>query len=65
VAPGHKPLVTQLYFATDPAFEGDPQRNYARDPLLQTPELIRPVVLTGEPNELHAKVRFELYVERL
>jgi protocatechuate 3,4-dioxygenase beta subunit len=65
MAPGHKPLVTQLYFASDPAFDGDPQKNYARDPLLQTPELIRPVILTGEPNELHAKVRFELYMERL
>ena len=63
MAPGHKPLVTQLYFASDPAFDGDPQKNYARDPLLQTPELIRPVILTGEP--LHAKVRFELYMERL
>jgi protocatechuate 3,4-dioxygenase beta subunit len=46
-APGHKPLVTQLYFATDPVFEGDPAKNYARDPLIQTPELVRPVVLTA------------------
>jgi protocatechuate 3,4-dioxygenase beta subunit len=64
-APGYKPLVTQLYFATDPVFEGDPAKNYARDPLLQTPELIRPVMLTGEPNEVHAKVQFELCIERL
>jgi protocatechuate 3,4-dioxygenase beta subunit len=64
-APGHKTLVTQLYFATDPAFEGDPQKNYARDPLIQTPELIRPVILTGDPNEAHANVRFELCLERL
>lgn len=65
IATGHKPLVTQLYFASDPAFDGDPQKNYARDPLIQTPDLIRPVVLTGEPNELHAKVRFELCLECL
>jgi protocatechuate 3,4-dioxygenase beta subunit len=65
MAPGHKTLVTQLYFATDPAFEGDPQKNYARDPLIQTPDLIRPVMLTGEPNEVHAKVRFELCLECL
>jgi protocatechuate 3,4-dioxygenase beta subunit len=65
VAPGHKPLVTQLYFAPDPVFEGDPAKNYTRDPLLQTPELIRPVILMGEPNEMHAKVRFELCLERL
>jgi protocatechuate 3,4-dioxygenase beta subunit len=64
-APGHKTLVTQLYFATDPVFEGDPQKNYARDPLIQTPEIIRPVLLTGEPNEMHAKVQFELCLEGL
>jgi len=65
MAPGYKALVTQLYFATDPVFEGDPQKNYARDPLIQTPELIRPVMLTGDPNEMHAKVRFELCLERI
>src|SRR5580704_5417697 len=27
-APGHKPLITQLYFATDPVFDGDPDRNF-------------------------------------
>jgi protocatechuate 3,4-dioxygenase beta subunit len=65
MAPGHKTLVTELYFATDPAFDGDPQKNYARDPLIQTPDLIRPVMLTGEPNEVHANVRFELCMECL
>jgi protocatechuate 3,4-dioxygenase beta subunit len=63
--PGHKTLVTQLYFATDPVFDGDPAKNYSRDPLLQTPELIRPVMLTGDPDEVHAKVQFELCLERL
>ena len=64
-APGHKTLVTQLYFATDPVFAGDPAKNYRRDPLIQTPELIRPVMLTGDPNEVHAKVQFELCLEHL
>jgi protocatechuate 3,4-dioxygenase beta subunit len=64
-APGHKTFVTQLYFATDPVFDGDPVKNYARDPLIQTPELIRPVLLTGDPNEVHAKVTWELCLERL
>jgi protocatechuate 3,4-dioxygenase beta subunit len=64
-APGHKTLVTQLYFATDPAFEGDPQKNFSRDPVIRTPELIRPVLLTGEPEAIHAAVRFELCLERL
>ena len=30
-APGHKPLTTQLYFATDPVFEGNPDKNFSRD----------------------------------
>lgn len=64
-APGHQPLVTQLYFATDPVFEGDPQKNYNRDPLIKTPELIRPVLLTGDPHSIHAEMTFELCLERL
>lgn len=63
-APGHAPLVTQLYFATDPAFEGDPDRNYTRDPYLRFPELIRPVTLSGDPNEIQANVKFELVLGR-
>jgi protocatechuate 3,4-dioxygenase beta subunit len=64
-APGHKPLVTQMYFATDPVFEGDPGRNYARDPLIATPEVIRPVTLVGDPKDIHAAVRFEPVLEML
>ena len=64
-APGHKPLVTQLYFATDPVFEGDPDRNYHRDPLVVSRELVRPVTLTGDPKEIHAAVDFGLVLERL
>ncbi len=63
-APGHKPLVTQLYFASDPVFEGDPDKNFTRDPLIHTRELVRPVMLTGDPKEVHAAVQFELVLER-
>lgn len=62
-APGHKPLITQLYFATDPVFEGDPDRNFGRDPLIHSLELVRPVMLTGDPKEVQAAVRFELVLE--
>jgi hypothetical protein len=55
-APRHKPLITQLYFATDPVFEGDPADNFARDPLIQNSELVRPVMLAREPNDVHALV---------
>jgi len=64
-APGHKPLTTQLYFATDPVFEGDPARNYGRDPLILSPDVVRPVTLTGDPKEIVAAVNFEIVLERL
>ena len=64
-APGHKPITTQLYFATDPVFEGDPSRNFRREPLLASTELVRPVVLRGDPKNLLADVSFELVMERL
>jgi protocatechuate 3,4-dioxygenase beta subunit len=64
-APGHKPITTQLYFATDPVFEGDPSRNFRREPLLASAELVRPVVLRGDPKNLLADVSFELVMERL
>lgn len=64
-APEHKPLTTQLYFATDPVFEGDPTKNYTRDPLIQSVDLVRPVTLSGDPNEIHAAVNFEIVLERL
>jgi protocatechuate 3,4-dioxygenase beta subunit len=63
-APGHKPLITQLYFATDPVFEGDPDKNYTRDSVLQARELIRPVMLTGDPKAVHAAVTFELVLAK-
>jgi protocatechuate 3,4-dioxygenase beta subunit len=64
-APGHKPLITQLYFATDPVFDGDPDRNFNRDPLIRSRELIRPVTLSGDPQAIHANVNFEVVLERL
>ena len=64
-APGHKPLITQLYFATDPVFEGDPDHNFKRDPLIHSRELVRPVMLLGDPHDIQAAVRFELCLEIL
>lgn len=62
---GHKPLVTQLYFATDPVFDGDPDRNFGRDPLVMSRELVRPVMLEGDPQAIEASVRFDVVLERL
>ena len=64
-APGHKPLITQLYFATDPVFEGDPDKNYTRDPLITSRELIRPVMIKEEPKQVLAMVNFDLVMETL
>ena len=63
-APGHKPLITQLYFATDPVFEGDPDKNFSKDPLIQSRELVRPVTIAGDPKAMYAAVAFELCLER-
>lgn len=54
-APGHRQLVTQLYFANDPFFGGDPGRNYSRDSLVNR-ELIRPVT----SNQQQSSVVFDI-----
>ena len=64
-APGHKPLTTQLYFATDPVFDGDPDRNYSRDRLILSRDLVRPVMIKGDPKAIVASVTFEIVLERL
>jgi len=63
-APGHRTMVTQLYFATDPVFEGDPQKHWQNEPLLDNPELIRPVTLYENPGEVHAAVQFDIVLEK-
>jgi protocatechuate 3,4-dioxygenase beta subunit len=62
-AEGHKPLVTQLFFATDTVFEGDPNKNFTRDPLITSRELVRPVSVSGQPNAITASVVFDLVLE--
>ena len=64
-APGHKPLITQLYFATDPVFEGNPDKNFTRDPLITSRELVRPVMIKGDPKQIIAAVNFDLVLETL
>lgn len=64
-APGYRPLVTQLYFATDPVFDGDPDKNFVRDLLITSRELVRPVTLVGDPKDIHAAVKFELVLEAM
>lgn len=63
-APGHKLLTTQLYFATDPVFDGNPDRNYTKDPLIQSRELVRPVALAPRAGKVTGTVTFEVVLER-
>ena len=64
-APGHRPLVTQLYFATDSAFGGDLDEYFAREPNDAFRSLVRPVALTVEAGkDISARVRFEIVLER-
>lgn len=58
-APGHRTLVTQLYFANDPFFGGNPDRNYSRDSLVER-ELIRPVTLSGQDKSQKSAVVFDI-----
>jgi len=62
-ADGHKPLVTQLFFATDTIFAGDPDRNFTRDPLITSRELVRPVLMSGAAHSIVANVVFDLVLE--
>ena len=63
-APGHKALTTQLYFATDEVFDGNPDRNFSKDPLITSRTLVRPVRLHGQPDAPAASVEFELVLEK-
>ena len=56
-APGHKTLITQLYFATDPFFEGNPDQTYRKRSIVGNRELIRPVLLFERPGAAHARSR--------
>lgn len=63
-APGHRQLVTQLYFETDPKFEGNPDKNYSRDNLVWHRELIRPVKKVNLNNMAYASVDFDIYLAK-
>jgi protocatechuate 3,4-dioxygenase beta subunit len=63
-APGHRQLVTQLYFETDPKFDGNPDKNYTRDGLVQHRELIRPVEAARHNNAAYSSVTFDICLEK-
>lgn len=63
-APGHKTLITQLYFATDPYFEGDPDRKYGKGGLVGNRELIKPVMLFEQGPAPRTAVTFDICLEK-
>jgi len=63
-APGHKPLITQLYFATDPFFEGDPDRHWNKRGIVSHRALIRPVALYEGPGAPRAATVFDIVLEK-
>jgi protocatechuate 3,4-dioxygenase beta subunit len=68
-APGHKSLITQAYFATDPYFDGNPEKNWKKGGIAGNKELVLPVRLfeggTG-PNQpgAHAEITFDIILEK-
>jgi protocatechuate 3,4-dioxygenase beta subunit len=63
-APGHKTLITQAYFATDPWFDGDPDKNYNKRNLVGNRELVRPVRLYEGPGQPTASIDFHICLEK-
>jgi catechol 1,2-dioxygenase len=61
-APGHRTLITQAYFATDPFFEGDPDKHYAKRGIVSSRELVRTVKLF-EQNP-RAEITFDIILEK-
>lgn len=63
-APGHKPLITQLYFATDPYFESDLDKNWNKRGIVSNRDLIRPVALYEGPGAPRATTAFDIVMEK-
>ena len=64
-APGHKTLITQAYFATDPFFDGDPDKNFKKRNIVSNRELVRPVALYEGPGQSRATIQFDICLEKL
>ncbi|MBY0504219.1 MAG: hypothetical protein K2X03_09925 [Bryobacteraceae bacterium] len=64
-APGHRTLITQAYFATDPFFEGNPDKNYGKRGIVKSRELIRTVTLVEAPGTPRASINFDICLEKV
>ena len=65
-APGHKTLITQAYFATDPYFDGNPDKNWKKRNIVSNKDLVLPVRLfEGKDKEpARAEITFDIVLEK-
>ena len=63
-APGHKTLITQAYFATDPFFEGNPDKNFGKRSIVSHRDLVRTVTLIEAPGTPRAAITFDICLEK-
>ena len=61
-APGHRTLITQAYFATDPYFEGNPDKTYAK--MAKSRDQVRTVTLIEAPGTPRAAISFDICLEK-
>jgi hypothetical protein len=53
-----------LFRNRPPVFEGDPEKNFSRDPLIGSRELMRPLVRKGDPKQMVGAVTFDIVLEK-
>jgi protocatechuate 3,4-dioxygenase beta subunit len=68
-APGHRTLVTESYFATDPFFEGNIDKNWSKNGIAEHKEMILPVSLfedaSAESQSLRAEITLDIVLEKI
>lgn len=68
-APGHRTLVTESYFATDPFFEGNIDKNWNKDGIVEHKEMILPVSLfedaSAQSQSLHAEITLDIVLKKV
>jgi protocatechuate 3,4-dioxygenase beta subunit len=66
--PGHRTLVTESYFATDPFFEGNIDKNWNKQGIAEHKEMILPVSLfedaSAENHSMHAEITLDIVLEK-
>jgi protocatechuate 3,4-dioxygenase beta subunit len=64
VCEGYRELVTQLYFETDPFFEGNPEGTLKKDPIVKYRKLIVPVQVHRKAKVYSASALFDVVLKK-